>query len=336
VIEQLPIFPCNAAKEPLTEHGFKDARRGANWKGWPLVGFATGAASGIDVLDIDPDGRTWFDANFDALPTTRAHSTQRGLHLLFKHAPGLRCSTDKIADGVDVRADGGYAVWWPREGLPIEEAPICEWPEWLLKEARGAMRPEVKNLRRSSLHAHVAHGVLEALCKMDPCEWNGDWDRWFELLMACKYVGIARDDFIEWSVSDPDYAGEREEIARQWQSVVPKHGGAFYAALKARGIRVGRIETSEVPYLRAHKPNPHKARDWRNRFDGIRKWLCAHSTEPDLFSASCLVAEIAPHTETVKDLLEQAVKETALWQLLGRDGVRKTIERGFDHIERKA
>src|SRR6516165_5457710 len=25
----LPIFPCNLAKEPLTAHGFKDAKRGA-------------------------------------------------------------------------------------------------------------------------------------------------------------------------------------------------------------------------------------------------------------------------------------------------------------------
>jgi hypothetical protein len=55
-LAQLPIFPCNLAKEPLSVHGFKSARRGAKWKGWPLVGFPTGAASGIDVLDIDPTG----------------------------------------------------------------------------------------------------------------------------------------------------------------------------------------------------------------------------------------------------------------------------------------
>ena len=106
-LAQLPIFPCNLAKEPLSVHGFKSARRGAKWKHWPLVGFPTGAASGIDVFDIDPTGVKWFDANFDALPSTRAHETQRGLHLLFAHAPGLRCSTNKIAEGIDIRADGG-------------------------------------------------------------------------------------------------------------------------------------------------------------------------------------------------------------------------------------
>jgi len=82
----LPIFPCNLAKEPLTAHGFKDAKPQRGWKGWPLVGFPTGAKSGFDVLDIDPRGREWFDQNYDALPTTLAHSTHRGLHLVFKHA----------------------------------------------------------------------------------------------------------------------------------------------------------------------------------------------------------------------------------------------------------
>src|SRR6516164_604096 len=134
----LPIFPCNLAKEPLTAHGFKDAKRGARgWKAWPLVGFPTGAKSGFDVLDIDPDGRKWFDANFDALPATLAHSTHRGLHLIFKHSLGLGCSSGKIAQGIDVRSTGGYAIYWPATGLPVEDHPISEWPDWLLTEARG-------------------------------------------------------------------------------------------------------------------------------------------------------------------------------------------------------
>jgi hypothetical protein len=140
-LAQLPVFPCNLAKKPLTAHSFKSAKRRANPKGWPLIGFATGAVSGVDVLDIDPRAHSWYDQNFDALPQTRAHSTQRGLHLLFKHAPGLRCSTDKIADGLDVRADGGYAIYWPATGLPVEDAPLAEWPDWLLAEALGRRRP---------------------------------------------------------------------------------------------------------------------------------------------------------------------------------------------------
>src|SRR5436190_1988227 len=82
-LASLPTLPCNEAKMPLAAKGFKSARHGANATRWPLVAFATGAMSGIDVLDIDPHGRDWFDQNFDAIPQTRAHATQRGLLLLF-------------------------------------------------------------------------------------------------------------------------------------------------------------------------------------------------------------------------------------------------------------
>jgi hypothetical protein len=132
----LATFPCNDAKEPISPRGFKDAVRGVSWRKAPLVGAPTGAANGFDVLDVDGEaGRGWYDRNFDAIPTTRAHSTERGMHLLFRCAEGLRCSTGRIAPGVDVRAEGGYVIWWPREGLPVEDAPICEWPDWLLAEA---------------------------------------------------------------------------------------------------------------------------------------------------------------------------------------------------------
>jgi hypothetical protein len=140
-LTSLPIFPCNLTKEPLTAHGFKSAKRGARgWKGWPLVGFPTGAKSGFDILDIDPRGRKWFDQNYDALPQTLAHSTHRGLHLVFKHAIGLACSSGKIAEGIDVRSTGGYAIYWPATGLPFEDHPVSEWPEWLLAEAMGKRR----------------------------------------------------------------------------------------------------------------------------------------------------------------------------------------------------
>jgi hypothetical protein len=184
-LAQLPIFPCNLAKEPLSVHGFKSARSGAKWKQWPLVGFRTGAASGIDVLDIDPDGRGWFDQNYDALPQTRSHETQRGLHLLFKHAPGLRCSTNKIAQGVDVRADGGYVIWLPSTGRPIEDAPICEWPEWLLAEARGDGLVEwypSKERIISTPHDPVLVGdCTAALREMNVEDWRDEHDAWFEL-----------------------------------------------------------------------------------------------------------------------------------------------------------
>jgi len=96
------------------------------------VGVATGAVSGIDVIDIDPDGLPWLEANRARLPLTREHQTSRGVHLLLKHSPGMRNSNRRIAKGVDVRGDGGYVIWWPREGFLVVDLPLADWPEWLL------------------------------------------------------------------------------------------------------------------------------------------------------------------------------------------------------------
>jgi Bifunctional DNA primase/polymerase, N-terminal len=140
VIAGLPRFPCSSSKRPLSPKGFYDATSNPINEDWsPLTGVPTGAISGLDVLDIDPAESAWLDQNFDALPLTTAHSTRRdGLHLLFRHAKGLNCSASRVAPGVDIRAGGGFVIWWPREGLPFEDRPICEWPDWLLKNPEAA------------------------------------------------------------------------------------------------------------------------------------------------------------------------------------------------------
>ena len=141
-----PIFPCKADKKPLTPNGFYDARVGADYSRWPLVGLATGAVSDIDVLDVDPMGLAWLAENEHRLPATRRHRTRRGgVHLLFRHAEGLRKSESRIAPEVDVRADGSYAIYWPRQGLPMIDAPIAPWPDWLLVLAQGRVRVRTRS-----------------------------------------------------------------------------------------------------------------------------------------------------------------------------------------------
>jgi hypothetical protein len=142
ICEGLPCFPCRADKTPASPRGFKDATcdSGTLEELWrrhpgPLVGVPTGEVSGLDVLDIDPrhGGASWFRKQRHRLPSTRVHRTRSGgLHLLFQHKAGLRCSAGKIAAGVDVRAAGGYVIWWPTVGLPVPaEMPIAAWPNWL-------------------------------------------------------------------------------------------------------------------------------------------------------------------------------------------------------------
>lgn len=74
------------------------------------VGIATGAVSGIVVLDLDsPDAESF--AKRQGLPDTPEVKTPRGRHLYYRH-PGfdIRNTAGKLADKIDFRGDGGYVV----------------------------------------------------------------------------------------------------------------------------------------------------------------------------------------------------------------------------------
>jgi hypothetical protein len=139
----LACFPCRVHdKTPAWSGGFKAASTDpavleTMFQGRRLlIGVATGAVSGIDVLDLDArnGADSWWTEHRDLLQATRVHRTRSGgLHILFRHAEGLRCSAGRLAPGCDVRADGGYVIWWPASGLPVlSDAPLAKWSAWLL------------------------------------------------------------------------------------------------------------------------------------------------------------------------------------------------------------
>jgi hypothetical protein len=342
-------FPCRAVnKAPCRKGWRRELFQGVEWKGAELVGAQTGETNGFDVLDVDGEaGRAWYDANFDALPTTHAQETRRGVHLYFRAAPGLGCSIGKatsgIAPGVDVRAEGGYVILWGREGYPTEEAPICEWPDWLLSEAMAACGPQRKsgNLRQTKTLRDVGVGVVvagagDALRRMDPRDWRGDFAGWFALAGACKAVGIPRDEFADWSIGDPEYADRRGEIERIWDAARGEHGGALFKALSERGIKLSPpLSLSEVPTLTGKR----KTLSWRARVGTMTSILHGNQIEPALFNVACVCAEIhaecgKPSREFAGRLLMDACPR--LIAEIGVDEVRRTINNAFAHIAQKA
>ena len=158
-------FPCLADKRPATHNGFHSAVSEPEklehlWRlhPAPLIGVATGQSSGVDVLDIDakhPEARRWWLEHRVALPPTRSHRTRSGgLHLFFQSQPGLRCSVSKLAKGVDIRAHGGYVIWWPAGAYAVLcAAEIAPWPDWVLSRLTN---PEAQRLavvlRKKSTH----------------------------------------------------------------------------------------------------------------------------------------------------------------------------------------
>jgi hypothetical protein len=110
-------------KHPLVEHGVKDAsldseQIGAWWDKWPNanIGIASGASSGLIVLDIDPrnGGEKSYEQLQKELPGTfkelsKVRSGSGGFHLYFEFSGPLPSRTN-IRPGIDVKADGGYVV----------------------------------------------------------------------------------------------------------------------------------------------------------------------------------------------------------------------------------
>ncbi|MBV8548292.1 MAG: bifunctional DNA primase/polymerase [Alphaproteobacteria bacterium] len=174
----LPVFPLvPRSKVPLISKakggsGCLDATCDTDkilrwWTDCPdaNIGLATGAASGIDVLDVDPRHNGHLSLNtlvqkHDKIGKTPIVQTGGGgLHFLFRHREGMSGSVGLIGEGLDVRADGNYVAavgsihesgnayeWKP--GLSLDDVPLADWPNWLSqmvmsnKDSRKAASPE--------------------------------------------------------------------------------------------------------------------------------------------------------------------------------------------------
>ncbi len=221
------VFPLRVkGKMPLVakEHGGRgclDATRDEDkvrewWSRWPRanIGIATGSPSGFFAIDIDPrhGGPDTLRAHIEKhgrLPRTIMSRTGGGgLHLLFRHVPGIRNDAGRrLGPGLDVRGDGGYIVAPPsvhESGRPYawdvdrhpDETPIAVAPDWLVQMAitpapapDGAVKAELpENGRRlvadgvgegarnsaiASLSGHLLRRRLDPLVTLDLLRcWN--------------------------------------------------------------------------------------------------------------------------------------------------------------------
>jgi hypothetical protein len=148
----LHVFPCKPRdKVPATAHGLKDATTPAVIKQWWRqepefnLAIATGAASGVFVVDVDSiDAEAELrklEAEHGVLPPTLEAITARGRHAYFKMPDRpVRNSASRIAPGIDVRASGGYVVTPPsvhpsgrRYAWSVDRAnTLAAAPDWLL------------------------------------------------------------------------------------------------------------------------------------------------------------------------------------------------------------
>ena len=244
--------------------------------GAPLVGFPTGKASGIDALDIDPKngGDKW--PGLAALPATRTHRTRSGgRHYLFKHVEGVRNSQSKIAQGIDVRGEGGFVVAWPAEN----DLDIAPWPADVLAAAlkKPPANPKVEGIRAAVQQPSTADALAALADAVKLIEAAVEGER-YEVVKSVtwqlsKFIlgGFLDEDTARDAVRDAAEAAGGEDMTkvdRLWDGALEKvepaivPGSEFDAlppesdeeVTAARGGRPLMIDRIRLPSQIANQP----------------------------------------------------------------------------------
>lgn len=232
-------------KHPATKDGFKSATKDIEqlkvlWSGRKNlnVGVATGAPSGVFVIDIDDAEGEQNLSELGELPATLSVKTGKGRHLYFKY-PGKTVVTKRgILPKVDVRGDGGYvcgvgtnhysgAIYqWVN---PLEE--IAQAPQFILdlvlEEKRKTHTPVPLNIKKSSLSLSNNDGwsedkAYELLSHINP---DCGYDEWIAIGMALHSEGFPFSVWDNWSKSGTKY--DARGMESHWKSFGRRSGVSF-------------------------------------------------------------------------------------------------------------
>ena len=164
-----PVFPLMWNKRPLRgSRGHKDATRDVEKLGELFrhggarsIGIPMGIPSGLMVVDVDPrnGGDVWETHALAAglfAGALLVATPSGGRHYYFRYAPLTRCSNGRIALGVDVKTEGGYAIWYrltPPSRVEFRDAPPALVD--LIHAVRSRKPPVVMHASPGEHHADV-------------------------------------------------------------------------------------------------------------------------------------------------------------------------------------
>ena len=285
--KKYPVFPCRRkdetdsegrtlkAKSPLTRNGFKDATQDEAqirrfWASHPdaLVGVPTGSRTGLAVIDFDTSkagssAQDWLGENQSILLTTRVHQTgggSGGRHYIFSTPTGVKIrggvsvTLGKVRrDGLDIRAEGGYIIWWPLHyGQSGPMGDIKSLPAGLIDERRMDLELPAELAAKlppkpgtSGDFQRDLPRITEALSYIHPAPY----DSWLMVGMALHYASGGADDGLDlwdaWASGGitgelPDNYAGRADMEYRWQSFHLDRGrgvtlGSLFNAAKAQG-----------------------------------------------------------------------------------------------------
>lgn len=256
-----PVFPCAPiTHEPRVTGGFHAATTDMAqikrwWRNRPdsMAGIPTGPKTGLAVLDLDmKKGKDGISAlrdlgyDPDSLTNCIVETTTGGRHLFFAHPEGLGNSANKLAPGVDVRAEGGYVI---APGAVEKKgryrllsgdlsAPLPAWPEGLRPAPREAS--VATSGEREGLSLAVIREAVMALPN------DGDAfasrDDWMTVGFGLHFETEGSDEglaiFHEWSDQYKDADSAKTEAL--WRSANRSEGSLVtFATVRSMARRHG-------------------------------------------------------------------------------------------------
>lgn len=209
------------------------------------VAVATGAVSGIVVVDIDSDEGKANLERHGFLPKTPYQRTGKGEHHFFAY-PGFHVNNKAaFVPGVDLRADGGYVVVAPSvhpSGAKYEwvvkpnECEPASLPEWLVHLVRPK-QPERVNTTTGEIVGDAGVWLDKALARAVPGnrDETGFW-------LACQL----RDNGISYS--------EAENTLKDYAARVPTGDDAYTEKEALRKVRSAWSKPARSPATSQQAP----------------------------------------------------------------------------------
>ena len=273
-----------------------------------------------------------------------------GVHLVFAQPDPPITSRFRWCEGVEVLGSSSLLTCYDLEELAFPRvAPRAKLPRmfWQARDV-SCERVPIKKTQVAQPTSHQVGDVTAAMWQLDPAKFR-EYFGWFALMTSCCFVGIARNEFIAWSTSDPSYATHAKQIGKMWDRLQPQHGGAFWAALSGAGIKLTHSAGSAVGSslfnghpLPATDPANARARreptrNWRSRVNTVLDAL-GRKQDPDcLFWAGCRMAEVMIDTKKPALKVARALLEAAcpnLRKAIGADEVSRIITNAFHEVEK--
>lgn len=304
----------------------------------PELNLAMAVPSGLLVIDVDPrnGGTESFDdleARHGKFPDTWDQITGGGGRHLCYRVPGNMRFSGRLGPGIDVKQAGGYIMLepsrhesgqeygWEASSNPLDDVPLADAPEWLLRMAERPSISAISTAMAAYYVDEVTMGDLRSALQVIDAD---DRDTWIRVGLALKTIGDAGLSLWDsWSQTSDKYrAGE---IVYRWNGFAPT-GGISYKTVFHMAQEAGWKNTASTRSKTASTSAPARMGETFPPMvvdeDGV---IQDSEPEPPKRALFVPVGDLIGDLKPVEWMVEGYLEKDALSMLFGPSGVGKSF-----------